>query len=176
MTSLLADRTARRRGIVFTVLIAITLLMMAFSSNPAVKEVQNGIGFAFRPIQGALDQVAGGIASVVAAITEIDRLRTDNGALRDENDRLEAENARLEEIKRENDMLTGLLQLRNGFEFETAAAAVIGRESSEFRRTITHRQGHQRRHRRRRRRHGHAAARWPGGSPRSVPTARRSCS
>ncbi len=69
-------------------------------------------------------------------ITEIDRLRTDNAALRDENHRLEAENARLEEIKRENDLLTGLLQLRNGLEFQTAAAAVIGRESSEFRRTI----------------------------------------
>jgi rod shape-determining protein MreC len=137
MTSLLADRTARRRGIVFMVLIAITLLMMAFSSNPAVKEIQNGIGFAFRPIQGALDQVAGGIASVTTAITEIDHLRTDNEALGDENARLEAENARLEEIKRENDILTGLLQLRNGFEFQTAAAAVIGRESSEFRRTIT---------------------------------------
>jgi rod shape-determining protein MreC len=137
MTSLLADRTARRRGIVFMVLIAITLLMMAFSSNPAVKEIQNGIGFALRPIQGALDQVAGGIASVTTAITEIDHLRTDNEALGDENARLEAENARLEEIKRENDILTGLLQLRNGFEFQTAAAAVIGRESSEFRRTIT---------------------------------------
>jgi rod shape-determining protein MreC len=137
MTSLLADRTARRRGIVFMVLIAITLLMMAFSSNPAVKEIQNGIGFAFRPIQGALDEVAGGIASVASAITEIDQLRTDNEALSDENARLEAENARLEEIKRENDILTGLLQLRNGFEFQTAAASVIGRESSEFRRTIT---------------------------------------
>jgi rod shape-determining protein MreC len=137
MTSLLADRTARRRGLVFTVLLAITLLMMAFSSNPAVQEVQSGIGFAFRPIQGALDGVAGGIASVASAVTEIDRLRTDNVALRDENDRLEAENARLEEIKRENDILTGLLQLRNGYEFETTAAAVIGRESSEFRRTVS---------------------------------------
>ena len=137
MTSLLADRAARRRGIVFTVLIAITLLMMAFSSNPAVREVQNGIGFAFRPIQGALDQVAGGVASVATAVTEIDRLRTDNAALRDTNSRLETENARSEELKRENDVLTGLLQLRSGFEFKTAAAAVIGRESSEFRRTVT---------------------------------------
>jgi rod shape-determining protein MreC len=137
MTSLLADHTARRRGIVFTVLVAVTLLMMAFSSNPAVREVQDGIGFAFRPIQAALDQVAGGVSSLATAVTEIDRLRVDNAALRNENDRLEAENARLQEIKRENDLLTGLLQLRNGFEFQTAAAAVIGRESSEFRRTIT---------------------------------------
>jgi rod shape-determining protein MreC len=137
MTSLLADRAARRRGIVFTVLIVLTLLMMAFSSNPAVREVQNGVGYAFRPLQGALDQVAGAVASVASAIAEIDRLRTDNASLRDENQRLAAENARLDEIKRENDLLTGLLQLQNGFEYRTAAASVIGRESSEFKRTIT---------------------------------------
>ena len=137
MTSLLADRTARRRGIVFTVLLVITLFLMAFSSNPAVTEVQSGIGFAFRPIQAALSGVASGVSSVFTAITEIDRLRTDNAALRDENQRLTTENARLDEIKRENDLLTGLLQVRAGFDFQTAAASVIGRKSSEFRRTIT---------------------------------------
>ena len=136
MTSLLADRAARRRGITFTILLVITLLLMAFSSNPRVRDVQNGIGFAFRPIQGALDQVAGGIASIGTAITEIDRLRVDNAALRDENARLTADNARAEEIKRENDQLTALLQLRSGYDFDTVASAVIGRDSQEFRRLI----------------------------------------
>jgi rod shape-determining protein MreC len=137
MTSLLANRSARRRGIAYMVLLAATLLMMAFSSNPGVRELQNGIGFAFRPIQGALDQIAGGIASIGTAITEIDRLRIDNSALRDENARLADENARLQETKRENDQLTALLQLKSGFDFETTAASVIGREPSEFRRRIT---------------------------------------
>jgi rod shape-determining protein MreC len=136
MTALLASRTARRRGIVFMVLLLVSVLLMAFSSNPTVREVQNGVSFAFRPIQGALDQAAGGIASVVASIAEIDRLRVDNAALRAENDRLAAENARLQEIRRENDQLTALLQLRAGFELKTAAAAVIARESSEFRRLV----------------------------------------
>jgi rod shape-determining protein MreC len=136
MTSLLADRAARRRGITFTILLVITLLLMAFSSNPGVRDVQNGIGFAFRPMQGALDQVAGGIASIGTAITEIDRLRVDNAALRDENARLTADNARAEEIKRENDQLTALLQLRSGYDFDTVASAVIGRDSQEFRRLI----------------------------------------
>ena len=137
MTSLLANRSARRRGIAYTVLLAVTLLMMAFSSNPGVREFQNGIGFAFRPIQGALDQVAGGIASIGAAITEVDRLRIDNAALRDENARLANENARLQGTRRENDQLTALLQLQSGFDFKTTAASVIGRESMEFRRIIT---------------------------------------
>lgn len=136
MTTLPNTRAARRRGITFTVLLVISLVLMAFSSNPFVRELQNGIGFAFRPIQGSLDSMAGGIASIGAAISEIDRLRIDNGSLRSENDRLEAENARLQEIARENILLTDLLQLRAGFEFQTTAANVISRESSEFRRVV----------------------------------------
>lgn len=136
MTALLATRAARRQGIVFTVLLVVTLMLMAFSSNPAVRGVQNGVSFAFRPIQGALDEAARGVASVAAAIVEIDRLRVDNAALRAENDRLAAENARLDEIRRENESLTALLQLRAGFDYTTAAAGVIARESSEFRRLV----------------------------------------
>jgi rod shape-determining protein MreC len=136
MTSLLATRNARRRGIAFSVLLVITVFLMAFSSNPAVREVQNGIGFAFKPIQSGLDQVAAGVSSVMTAIAEIDRLRIDNATLKADNDRLKAENARLDEIRRENEQLTALLQLRAGLDFKTAAATVIARESSEFRRTI----------------------------------------
>ena len=136
MTALLATRAARRRGVVFMVLLLVSALLMAFSSNPTVREVQNGISFAFRPIQSSLDQAASGIASVVASVAEIDRLRVDNAALRAENDRLSAENARLQEVRRENDQLTALLQLRAGFELKTTAATVIARESSEFRRLV----------------------------------------
>ena len=136
MTSLLATRAARRRGIAFTVLLLASVLLMAFSANPGVRDLQNGISFAFRPIQGALDDAARTVASMAAAIVEIDRLRVDNAALRAQNDQLTTENARLQEIKRENDQLTGLLQLRAGFDFHTAAAAVIGRDSSEFRRLV----------------------------------------
>jgi rod shape-determining protein MreC len=135
-TAALSTRTARRRTITFTVLVAVTLVLMAFSGNPVVRDVQSGIGFAFRPIQGALDTAAGGIASIGAAIAEIDRLRLDNTALRSENDRLAAENARLAETARENEQLTALLQIRAGFDYETAAASVISRDSSEFRRVM----------------------------------------
>jgi rod shape-determining protein MreC len=136
MTSVLATRAARRRWIAFLVLLVISVMLMGFSSNPAVRDVQNGISFAFRPIQGALDDAARAVSSVVAAITEIDRLRVDNAALRSENDRLAAENTRLEEIRRENESLTALLQLRAGLDYATVATNVIARESSEFRRFV----------------------------------------
>jgi len=136
VTSILATRAARRRGIVFVVLLTITVLLMALSSNPFVREVQNGVSFAFRPIQVGIDDVAKTISSVAGTVAEIDRLRVDNAALQAENDRLTAENARLNEIARENDNLTALLQLRAGFDYQTVAANVIARESSEFRKSI----------------------------------------
>jgi rod shape-determining protein MreC len=110
--------------------------MMAFSSNPTVREVQNGVSFAFRPFQDAVHDVAAGVASVASAIAEIDRLRVDNAALLAENERLRNENARTEGTVRENELLTGLLQLKAGFEHRTIAATVIARESSEFRRLV----------------------------------------
>ncbi len=164
MTSLLATRAARRRGIAFATLLVISLLLMAFSSNPALREVQGGIGFAFRPIQGALDDVAGGAASIATALAEIDRLRVDNEALRPRTSGSTNENAQVAEIRRENELLTGLLQLRAGFEYETAAAHVIARESVGVPADDHHRQGRGRRDHGRRRRRRRAAERWPAGS------------
>jgi rod shape-determining protein MreC len=137
MTALLVTKTARRRGIAFTILLSATLVMMAFSSSPPVRELQKGVAFAFSPIQRGLDGFAGGISSVFAAIAEIDRLRSDNATLREENERLTAGASRLEEVRRENGILTGLLQLQAGFDHTTVATTVIGRESSEFRRVVT---------------------------------------
>ena len=137
MTTLLANRRARRRGIVFTILIAITLLLMAFSSNSYVLEMQRGLSFALKPFQAALASVADGVASVATAVGEIDALRIDNASLHDENERLANENARLRALREENDQLTALLQLQSGFEHQTVAARVIGREMLETRRLIT---------------------------------------
>jgi rod shape-determining protein MreC len=137
MTAILATRAARRRAVAFAVLIAVSLALMAVSSSPVIQELQHGVGFAFRPIQGAVDSVAGSVSDAVAAVSEIERLRRDNEALRLENEQLRNQNARLEAVRNENDELTALLQLRSGLDFETVAARVIARDSSEFRRVVT---------------------------------------
>lgn len=137
MTGAFASRTARRRGIVYAILMAVSLGLMAISSNPLVQELQRGIGFAFRPFQVALDDASQNVTAILGAIGEIDRLRVENQQLREENLRLEALNARLEGIASENEQLTALLQLRSGLEFETVAGQVIAREPSEFRRVMT---------------------------------------
>lgn len=137
MMSILSNRRARRRWITYTILLVITILLMAFSSNPGVRELQRGFNFAFKPFQSAFAGVADNVASVLGAIGEIDRLRVDNAALRDQNDQLANTNARLELLRRENDQLTGLLQLQSGFDHQTVAARVIGRETLPTIRMVT---------------------------------------
>jgi rod shape-determining protein MreC len=109
---------------------------MAISSNPVVQDLQNGVAFAFKPIEQAIDGAAAQVSSIAGTITEIDRLRQDNAALRAENDQLDAEGRSAAELRRENEQLTALLQLRGGLKYETRAVAVIARESSEARRAI----------------------------------------
>ncbi|HUQ78243.1 MAG TPA: rod shape-determining protein MreC [Patescibacteria group bacterium] len=137
MTTMFATRAARRRAVAFSVLLSASLILMAISSSPLVTEFQNAVSYALRPVQGAIHGVADGVAGMFGAVGEIDRLHSDNAALRRENDRLTADNLRAQALIDENEQLTGLLQLRNSLTFETAAAEVIARESSEARRSVT---------------------------------------
>lgn len=136
-TPVTASKQARRRGVTFAILIAITLLLMAFSGNPYLREFQRGFQFALTPFQDALSSVANGFAGIASAVSEIDQLRGDNSSLREENERLANENARLRALKQENDELTALLQLQGGFDHQTVAARVTGREVLETRRVVS---------------------------------------
>jgi rod shape-determining protein MreC len=136
VTALINSRQARRRGIGFSILIAITLLLMAFSANPYVQDLQSGLSFALRPFQGAIAGVADSLAGVAGAVGEIDQLRTENATLRDQNERLSNENARLQGVRAENEQLTALVQLQSGLEHETVATRVISRETLETRRVV----------------------------------------
>lgn len=135
--AILSNRTYRRKAVSYSVLLAVSFVLMAISSSPLVLDIQRGVKFAFSPVQGALDGGASTVAGVFETIGEIDRMRRDNAALEEENQLLRTENSRLEETRRENDLLTGLLQLQAGLDHETVAATVIAREPAEFRRSVT---------------------------------------
>ncbi|MBM4407898.1 MAG: rod shape-determining protein MreC [Chloroflexi bacterium] len=137
MQGALANRANRRRGIAFAALLAISLVLMAFSSAPPLLELQRGLAFAFRPVQSALAEVGRVASSLVGALADIDRLRAENQGLAADNARLAAENARLAEVARENVALAELLNVRATLEFRSVAAQVVARESSEFRRVVT---------------------------------------
>ncbi len=136
MSAVFATRATRRRAIGYVGVLAATLVMLAVSANPLIVDLQHGIGFAFRPVRSALDGFGHGLSSIATAIGEIDQLRLENETLRAENERIREQSQQADEIKRQNQVLTGLLQLRNGFEYETAAAAVIARDSSEVQQRV----------------------------------------
>ena len=136
MSALLASKAVRRRAVAYVALLVVSLILVTVSSNPLVRDLQHGVAFAFKPFQVAIDNVARDASSIATTIAEIDRLRQENAELRADNDRLEAESRTAAELRRENEQLTGLLQLRNGLEYQTVAVSVIARESSEARRAI----------------------------------------
>jgi rod shape-determining protein MreC len=136
MSALLASKTVRRQAGVYIALLVVSLLLLTLSSNPLLLDIRNGVAFAFKPLSTAVDGAAANFRSVFATIAEIDQLRHENDALKVENDQLEAEARAADELRRENEQLTALLQLRNGLEYQTTAASVIARESNDIRRTV----------------------------------------
>ena len=136
VNTLLANKSLRRRAVAYGALLAVSLILVTISSNPLVRDVQHGVEFAFRPVQVAIDGIARDVSSIATTIADIDRLRQENAELRSDNDRLQAESRSAAELRRENEGLTGLLQLRNGLAYQTLAVSVIARESSEARRAI----------------------------------------
>ena len=93
MNALLANRAVRRRGAAYVTLLVASMLLLAVSSNPLVRDFQHGIAFAFKPVQVAVDGIASNIRAVATTITEIDQLRKENAALKAQNEQLEAESA-----------------------------------------------------------------------------------
>jgi rod shape-determining protein MreC len=136
MSGLFASRATRRRIGTYVGFVVTSVLLLAISGNPLVRDVQHGVAFAFKPIQVTIDGMAGDLVSIGGAVAEIDQLRRDNEALRAENERLRIDDRVAAEAQRENDLLTGLLQLRQGLDFHTQAATVIARETSEARRAV----------------------------------------
>jgi rod shape-determining protein MreC len=136
MSALLASKSARRQAAAYVAVLVVSILLLTLSSNPFLVDLRQGVAFAFKPFSVAVDGLAGNVRSIFATIVEIDQLRQENTALKAENDQLEAEARAAEELRRENEQLTALLQLRNGLEFQTTAAVVIARESNDIRRTV----------------------------------------
>jgi rod shape-determining protein MreC len=135
-SGLFANRATRRRLGTYAAFVVASMVLVAVSGNPVVRDLENGLAFAFQPLEAAVTGAARDVVSIGTALSDIDQLRRDNDALRAENERLRLDNRAAAEARRENDLLTGLLQLRQGIDFQTRAATVTARESSEARRVV----------------------------------------
>ncbi len=134
---MIATRQTRRLAVIYVVLIAFSLLLLAFSGSAPLLEFRRGVGFALAPIQQTLRGGAAQLGSVFGTIAELERLRQLTADLERRTQELEAENRSLQSLRIENEQLATLLDVRSTLEYETVAAAVISRNASQNERVLT---------------------------------------
>jgi rod shape-determining protein MreC len=128
---------AKRQTAAYVLLLAFTILLLAFSSSGPLLELRRGVGFALSPIQDTLRQGVRSVTSLFGAIGQIDQLRQQNEALTQRIQEVEAENQRLQSLAAENQQLTALLETRNSLRYETVAAEVTNQRSTGQERVIS---------------------------------------
>ena len=134
---MLNSRTVRRQIVVYVLLLAVSMLMLAFSHSAPVTELRRGVGFAMAPIQETLRGSAQTVGSIFSTIGEIDRLRQQNEDLTRQLNELQATNRGLESLRVQNDQLTALLGVHSSFDYQTVAAEVISRRTTDQERAIS---------------------------------------
>src|SRR3954464_1039416 len=127
----------RRQAGLYVALLAISLLMLAFSSSAPITELRRGVGFAMSPIQNVLREGGQTVSSFFATLGEIDRLRRENQQLTTQVDELATQNRSLESLQSQNEQLTSVLQVRSSLDYESTAAEVISRRITGQERVIS---------------------------------------
>ena len=140
---MLRDRFARRRLVVFVVLVGLSAGLMAADSTAPVQEVRNGVRFAMAPIQDVLGEGTRSATSVLEAINEVDTLRRENDELAEEVARLTDQLDVLESLRTENAKLNKVLGTQAApqpKDIKAVAAGVSAPHSTQFERknTIDH--------------------------------------
>jgi rod shape-determining protein MreC len=134
---LLKGRSVRRQAVVYVLLIAFSMLLLAFSSSAPVAQLRKGVGYAMAPIQATLHNTAQTIGSMFGSFGEIDRLRQQNEDLARQLAEIQAQNQGLQSLKAQNDLLTALLDVHSSFDYETVAAEVISKRITDQERSIS---------------------------------------
>jgi rod shape-determining protein MreC len=133
---MLKDRAIRRHIVTYALLVAVSLLLLAFNATPQIQGFRQGVNFALAPIQEVLAGGARSVGSLFSAFAEIDQLRRENRAFEARTAQLEQQIKQLETLRTENDRLAKLLRTKGILDFRTAPAFVVTR-LSQFERVIT---------------------------------------
>jgi rod shape-determining protein MreC len=134
-------RSARRQTAAYVALLAITILLLAFSSSGPLLELRRGVGFALTPIQDTLRTGTRTFTSLFGAFGEINTLRQQIEELTLRIQTLETDNQRLQGLEIENERLAELLGTKTSLTYETVAAEVINRLQTDQERVMSLDQG-----------------------------------
>jgi len=127
----------RRPVLIYLGLLIFAVLLLIIGNAGPVRELRNGIRFAFGPLQEVLAGGSRAVGSIFSAFTEIDQLRLENQALVERVGTLEQQLAQLEVLREENARLSEIVGTKKALDHDTIAATVIQRSPSEFERLIT---------------------------------------
>lgn len=134
---MLRDRQARGHIVTYVVLIAVSLLLLAFSDSRPLRDLRGGVNFALAPVQEALSGGARSVGSFFAAFTEIDQLRKENKELASRVAKLEQENLQIPPMIIEIQRQAELLQTKSSVDHKTVVADVIYSDATGAERVIT---------------------------------------
>ncbi len=121
----------------YAILMAAGLLLLALSGTAPMRDLQIVVGNMLTPAQSALSGATRSVGSIFGALSEIDQLQAQNRALDQQNQQLQVENRQLQEIRIQNDQLSALLGVQGSLNYSTVAATVVSREVSQYTRVIT---------------------------------------
>jgi rod shape-determining protein MreC len=127
----------RWRIVVYTLLVAMSLLLLGMNNTPQVQDVRRGINYALSPVQQVLAGAARSVANALSAVGEIDQLRRQNESYQAEIDRLSQRLAQLEVVAAENERLARLLGRKAVLRYRTVSAFVVSRPPSQVERVIS---------------------------------------
>jgi rod shape-determining protein MreC len=131
------DRQARSHIVTYVMLIAASLLLLAFSDSRPLRDLRGGVNFALAPVQEALSGAARSVGSLFTAVAEIDQLRQENRVLTQRVSDLEQANLQIPAMIIENQHLADLLKIKSSFDHKTVAASVVYSDSTGAERVIT---------------------------------------
>jgi rod shape-determining protein MreC len=134
---MLSSASGRRQAIVYVGLLLVSMLLLAFSGSAALLELRRGVGFALSPVQAVVRDATRQVTSVFAAFGEIERLRQQVIQLSQRVDELEIENRQLQSLRRENEELSALLEVRAALSHQTVAGRVISRHLTTQERVVS---------------------------------------
>lgn len=134
---MLAGRAARRRAIAYAVLLAASLVLVAFGGTPPMQELRRGLAFALAPIQGTLAGGTRGVTSYLGAFADVERLRVEVQELQQANDQLRGQGAQDQALRAQNAQLAALLQVRSMLSYSMVTGSVIARGTAPNERVTT---------------------------------------
>jgi rod shape-determining protein MreC len=130
-------KSPRRRIVLYVVLIAMSMLLLAASQSGPIQSLRNGVKYAFDPVQEVLAGGARSVGSIFTAFAEVDTLRKENRDLQAQLTAAIQQVQQLEVLRAENAKLSEALGTRKALDYKTAAAFVVARSPSQLERTIT---------------------------------------